>query len=189
MAGLRVQAEARNGLCVLRVSGELDLATAGEFAEAADRALRAVPGSVVVNLSGLTFIDLRGARTLAAVIRTVPAGRQVVVCSCPPYVRLLLDALGPALNYLPADYLPADKWTVPQSGTLHLVNRVREARLHACVAKLDARAVLARLTDNSIRLANTSERMDLTRQQGQRTLASARAAREHIIHSRQENAP
>lgn len=113
-------------------------------------------------------VCLRGARALAAVIRTVPAGRQAVVCSCPPYVRLVLDALGPSLNYLPADYLPADKWALPPSGTLDLVNRVREARLHACVAKLDARAVLDRLTDNSIRLASIGERMDLTRQQANR---------------------
>lgn len=133
-------------------------------------------------------VCLRGARALAAVIRTVPAGRQAVVCSCPPYVRLVLDALGPSLNYLPADYLPADKWALPPSGTLDLVNRVREARLHACVAKLDARAVLDRLTDNSIRLASIGERMDLTRQQGQQTLASAGAAREYIIQSRQQSA-
>jgi anti-anti-sigma factor len=188
-ACLRIQAESRNGLCVLRLSGELDFVTAREFAERADHVLQAVPGPVVMNLSGLTLIDLRGARALAAVTQTLPAGRQVVVCSCPPHVRLTLDVLDLPLNYLPADYLPTENWIVPPSWTRELVHRVQDARLHASVTKLCTKGVLATLTDTSIRLASTRERTDLIREKGQRTLAATRAARELAERFRQESAP
>jgi anti-anti-sigma factor len=189
MAGcLRIQVESRNGLCVLRVIGDLDFLAAREFAERAGPAVQAVPGPVVVNLSCVTFIDVRGARALAALPQTLPAGRQVVVCSCPPDVRLIIDVLGLSLNYLPADYLPAENWTGPLSRTCELVNQVQDARLHASMARLHAKGVLARLMDVSIRLASTRERGDLIREQGQQTVASARAARELVLRSRQERA-
>jgi anti-anti-sigma factor len=189
MRALRIQVESRNGLCVLRVIGDLDFLAAEAFAECAGQAVQAVTGPVVMNLSGLTFIDVRGARALAAVTQTLTAGRQVVVCACPPDVRLTMDVLGLSLNYLPADYLPAENWTAPQSRTLELVKQVQDARLHASIAQLQARGVLARLMDMSIRLANTRERTDLIREQGQRTMASVRAARERMLRPGQEKAP
>jgi len=189
MAGcLRIQVESRNGLCVLRVIGDLDFLAAEEFAERAEQAVLAVPGPVVMNLSCLTFIDVRGARALARVTQTLPAGRQVVICSCPPDVRLIMDVLGLSLNYLPADYLPADNWIAPLSRTHELVNQVQDARLHASVARLHAQGVLDELMNVSIRLASTRERTGLIREQGQQTMASARAARELVLRSRQEKA-
>lgn len=159
---LQVQAEQRNGLCVLRITGELDTVMAGVFAERAEAAVQAIPRPVLIDLPGLTFIDAGGARALATVIRTFSAA----VRSCPPPVRQTLDLLG-----LPPWYLSAGNSTVPRSD--------------ACEAKLGARLLLDQLRDTCIRLASTLERSDLVREQGRRTAASSRAAREHLMRSRQ----
>jgi anti-anti-sigma factor len=181
---LRVEADNRNGRCVLRVTGDLDMTTAAEFACRAEAAVTETTGPVVLDLSGLTFIDVRGARALAAVMCPVPAARRPVVRSCAPHVRLVLDMLDLPFSYLPADYLPAYSRTAPPSATRDLVKRVQQARLNAGDAKLSASRVLARLTDTSIRLASTRERTGLILEQGQQTLASTRAARELVIRSR-----
>jgi anti-sigma B factor antagonist len=189
MAGyLRIQAEGSNGLCVLRVSGEVDVVTAEEVAERAEQALQAVPGPVMVDLSDVTFIDACGGRALAAMIDTLPAGRLTAIRSCAPHVRLVLDLLDLSLNYLPADYLSAENWTAPRFGTRELMSRVQEARLQASVVKDNASGVLAMLADTDTRLAITLEQTQLIREQGRRVLASARAAREHAIRSRQQTA-
>jgi anti-anti-sigma factor len=58
----------------LRVVGEVDVATAGEWAEVL-AALQAddVPGRL--DLSGLSFIDVRGVAALAEAARRLPSGR------------------------------------------------------------------------------------------------------------------
>jgi len=185
---LWVQAQSRDGRCVLRLVGELDMTTAEEFTDCADAAVEATPGPVVVDLSGLTFIDARGARALAAVMDALPAQRRPVVRSCPPQVRLVLDMLDLSLNYLQADHLPAQNQTATRSATRDLVHRVQHARLDASQMKLDSSWVLARLADTGIRLASTRERTDLIREQGQRTLAATRAIREHLKRLREEAA-
>lgn len=182
----RIHVEISDGLRVLRVSGALDLTVAEEFGKRADRAIQAVPGPVVLDLSGLTFIDARGARTLAAVTHALPGGRRVAVRGCVPEVRFVFDLLGLPMNFLPADYLAAWEWAGPPSRTRELVLQVREARIQASAARLYAGSVLARVTDTSIRLASLRERTDLAREQGRQTLASTRLARERVISSRQE---
>jgi anti-anti-sigma factor len=173
---LQVQAERRNGLCVLRVTGELDTMMAGLFAERAEAAVQAIPRPVLIDLSGLTFIDAGGARALATAIGTFSAA----VRSCPPHVRQTLDLLG-----LPPWYLTAGNTAVPRSGTSDLVDLVRRARSDASEAKQGASLLLDRLTGTCTRLAVTRERSDLVREQGRRTVASSRAAREHAMRSRQ----
>lgn len=173
---LQVQAVPRDGLCVLRVTGDLDTMMAGVFAERAEAAVQAIPRPVLIDLSGLTFIDASGARALAAAIRTFSAA----VRSAPPHVRQTLDLLG-----LPPWSLPAGNTAVPRSGTSDLVDLVRRARSDASEAKLGASSVLDQLTGTCTRLAGTLKRSDLVREQGRRTVASSRAAREHVMRSRQ----
>ena len=62
----------------LRVSGELDIATAPRLAAALQGEIR--PGtSVTLDLADLAFIDAAGLRVLVAVSRTVgPAGRVLL---------------------------------------------------------------------------------------------------------------
>lgn len=65
-AAAQIRVERRGGACLLRISGELDLITADSLGERADAAVEQVPGPVLVDLAGLTFIDARAARALDA---------------------------------------------------------------------------------------------------------------------------
>jgi anti-anti-sigma regulatory factor len=169
---------------VLQITGELDAMAADAFAEHADAAVRSLPGPVLVDLSGLTFIDAGGARVLDAVIRTLPGGRPASVRACPRHVRRTLDMLDLPLDSRAAGSLPARR-----PGTPALVEEVRRARLHAGEAKLDASGALAELADTRIRLAGTIERAGLIREQGRQALARSRASREQGFRSRQPPCP
>jgi anti-anti-sigma factor len=183
---LRVWALSQDGMCVVWVSGELDLITADEFAERVTAAVQRIDGPVVADLSGLAFIDARGGRVMGAAFRALPGGRSALVRSCPPQIRLVLDTLGLYLNYVPADYLTAEHRAAPASATRDLVHQVQRARLHAGQARLGASWMLAQLTDTYIRLASTRERLGLIREQGQQRLATSRAVREEIMRSRRD---
>lgn len=176
---LQVHVRRLNGLCLLRISGEFDMAAAASFAERADAAPRAAPGPVLVDLSGLTFIDAHGARALVALARTL-AGRQPSVSSCPARIRRTLDLLG-----LPLNRLFSHDGTAPASPASELVEPARRARRDVSEARLTSTQLLATLTDTRIRLASTRERAGLTREQGQRIVASSKAAREQLTRSRQ----
>lgn len=71
---LQVQAERHNEVCVLRITGELDASKADAFADNADAVVRTMPRPVLVDLSGLTFIDAHGAHSLAALLQSLRAG-------------------------------------------------------------------------------------------------------------------
>ena len=180
--GVRIWATHSNGACVLRIAGELDVATADAFSASAAVSVRAVPGPVLVNLSGLAFLDARGARALDALIQNPPDGRVIVVRYCPLRIRRMLDVLR-----LPLVCPPAEDRTTSPTVTTALADQVQRGRARARESRLDASGTLARLTDTLIRLANTKERGDLIREQGRRTLASSRAARQQLIQSRQGN--
>lgn len=175
---MQITAERCNGLCMLRITGELDTSVAEAFADHADAAVRAIPGPVRVDLSGVTFIDAHGARALTTVLQVWAAERRAAVGSCPSHVSRVLELLE-----LPAGHLPAGDWDTAQSETFQLVGLVRRARLDGVAAKLDASRLLARVTDTCIRLSSTRERNGLVVEQGRRTVASSRAAREHVRRS------
>lgn len=92
----RVRVDYRNTLYVLYITGELDTITADTFVERVVRTL-GNRGPVVVDLSGLAFVDARGARALITVIRGL-AGRLVAIRSCQLNVRRALDMLGLTLD-------------------------------------------------------------------------------------------
>lgn len=169
---VQVRAERRNGMCLLRISGDLDLITADVLGERVDARVQEMPGPVLVDLSGLTFIDAHGARVLDAVMRTLPEGRPVSVGCCPWRTRRVFDLLGLSLNYSQAD-CAADLRAKMPAATDRVPAVLRDAR----AARMEASARLAQLVDTSIRLASTMERADLIREQGRQTLAASRAAR------------
>ena len=79
---LSTRAEVRAGIAVLVVSGEVDLAGSPRFAQALDEAL--APGApLVVDLSGVEFLDSAGLRALALAERTAAelGGRLLIVPS------------------------------------------------------------------------------------------------------------
>jgi anti-anti-sigma regulatory factor len=93
---------------VLRVAGELDVATTADALVArAAASVRAVPGPVLIDLSALTFIDAHGARALAVLIRTPLNGRAVAVRHFPARIRRLLNVFRVPLDCRPADDRPA----------------------------------------------------------------------------------
>jgi anti-anti-sigma regulatory factor len=175
---LQVQGERRGRSGVLRITGELDAIMARALAQRADAAMRILPWPVLVDLSGLTFLDAHGARALALVIRKLAPGRLAGVRSCPPHVRRTLDLLGLPRNYLSAPLLLSDVHIIaPEFQARDLAERLRRAQNHARDAKLDASGIMARLSDTCGRLASTRERSVLLREQCQQTLAGSRSRR------------
>jgi len=80
---------------VLRVTGEVDIASRSEFQDQLDRIAVRVPATVVVDLRDLEFLDAEGASALIETARTVTAlGGSVVVRSPQPIVQRVFDILG-----------------------------------------------------------------------------------------------
>jgi len=99
---LRVTVEHRGQVCELTVSGELDTCVADKFADAAMEAVGAAQGPVLVDLAGLEFMDVSGARSLAAVVRVITP-RLAGLRSCRPPVRRVLELLGLDVDALSVD--------------------------------------------------------------------------------------
>ncbi|MGY1683612.1 STAS domain-containing protein [Geodermatophilus sp. SYSU D01176] len=84
------------GRPALTVRGELDIATAPRLAEAVESQLSQRPQSLVVDLTGTTFLDSSGARQLARTARRAAedgVSLQVVCPSSNRPVRLVVDLL------------------------------------------------------------------------------------------------
>lgn len=112
--------------CVLAVGGELDSASADRLPGRAAPAVTPGYTQFVLDLAGLTFTDCHGARTLAALVRTVPDECAVIVRSVHPAVRRVLDLLGVSLERMPRNK------SVPAGGrTARLVRDTQIARSQA----------------------------------------------------------
>jgi anti-anti-sigma factor len=97
---LWVWADRSGRVTVLKVKGELDASNVTRFAAAAARELRQTAGPVAVDLSFLDFLDCAGARSLAAVVRTVPLWRLTGVRGIRPSLARLLELTGTDLPAL-----------------------------------------------------------------------------------------
>ncbi|MEU9981836.1 STAS domain-containing protein [Streptomyces sp. NPDC050856] len=81
----------------VRVSGEVYLDTRAEWDHALHRlALR--DEDIHMDLTGLTFVDVAGATSLAHAARNLPAGRRIVVRNPPPSLSRALDLFWPGLT-------------------------------------------------------------------------------------------
>ena len=92
--GLEVRIGQDGPVCVVAISGELDIATAAEAAVLAAPAAVLPAERLVLDLSGLRFIDGRGARMLAELTAAVDPGTVVIVRSAGRQVRRVLHILG-----------------------------------------------------------------------------------------------
>jgi len=63
-AGFHAEADSAEGSVVVRLQGELDMATAPALSRALDTALDALPTALVLDLRELTFVDSTGIRVL-----------------------------------------------------------------------------------------------------------------------------
>jgi AraC-like DNA-binding protein/anti-anti-sigma regulatory factor len=175
----RVQAEHRNGLQVLRVLGELDSIAASAFAERASQSIRDTHGPVRVDLSGLTVIDELGGLALATILEAIAPERLVSVDFVQPQVHQVLQTLG-----LHLESMPGRDGTGPEYETPKLVNRVREARLHAGEARLEASRILVLVSKTTVRVTSTRQRTARAREQRRRLVDGGRVGRERDIRPR-----
>ena len=84
-----------NGALVLAVSGELDLANVPSLRARLKTATETAKNLVVVDLSGLRYIDLSGINALLEARRTFArGGRSIVLAAASPLVQRILEILG-----------------------------------------------------------------------------------------------
>ena len=102
----RIRAERRGRICVVAISGPLDLAASAGLIECvrAERAAR--PARLVIDMSGVSSVDFSGARALAAAASPVPGQCPVVVRSLRPAARRTLAHAG--LGWLDTEVGQAD---------------------------------------------------------------------------------
>lgn len=82
MLGLRVEVDERDGVTVLAVGGELDLGSSPRLRDAALRRLLAGDRDLVLDLTGLEFLDSTGLGVVVAVLkraRTLGAELRLVI--------------------------------------------------------------------------------------------------------------
>jgi anti-anti-sigma factor len=84
------------GVCaVVRVEGEIDLDSAGELSEAALAAMQEIGPSLVLDLSGVTFMDSTGLKVLLAVHKRAElAGGRLVLAAPTRSVNRVVSITG-----------------------------------------------------------------------------------------------
>jgi anti-anti-sigma factor len=89
-------------ICVLILSGDLDLLAVPGFLMHAAQVIDEPAERFVLDLAGLTFLDCAGARTLAGVTNLLPSGCPVIIRSLSPAARRILDLLNLDLRQEPS---------------------------------------------------------------------------------------
>jgi len=80
---------------VVTVRGEVDLATAPELESCIQRAFADAPGSVMLDLDGLTFIDSSGLRVLVALSKEARSrDASLTLRNVPRHAQRVLDLTG-----------------------------------------------------------------------------------------------
>ncbi len=115
---LTVTSTREGRVCVLGVSGELDIATTPALTQQAATALRLPAERLIIDLSGLQFIDCCGARALAAVTRATPPGCPVLVRGAGRRVSRILDLLAVSLERRGTVTLERVEWLLLESQVL-----------------------------------------------------------------------
>jgi anti-anti-sigma factor len=87
--GLRITRRDAAGVTLLRLEGELDLATAPELSTAVQQALEGARQPVVLDMAAVGFIDSTGVRTLLEAQHL--AGRDLVLMAPSGAVTRVLD--------------------------------------------------------------------------------------------------
>lgn len=91
--GLSFFAESVAGIDVLHVAGEVDIATGRDFGARLEDAVRPDRG-LVVDMRGVSYIDLRGLKALeAASARSTGLGQRLIVVSSSSQFRRLFSIL------------------------------------------------------------------------------------------------
>lgn len=92
-----LQVERRDDTLVARIGGEIDLAVVDTLRSALENELDEDPGlrNIIVNLSGVTYIDSSGLGVLLGRYRRISgAGGRMFIVGASPQVRRILDMSG-----------------------------------------------------------------------------------------------
>src|SRR5207244_8467758 len=93
--GPQFQVVGMNGTRVVVATGEIDMACAPSLWEALSAAIAAGQGDVIVDLSGVTFIDTQGLSVLLRAYKALsPEGRGLCLRSPCPQARTALEVSG-----------------------------------------------------------------------------------------------
>ncbi|MFF5108758.1 STAS domain-containing protein [Streptosporangium sp. NPDC000509] len=91
MNALQLTSEHADGFVVITVAGELDLATRPKLSVFTQDVIDACPGTVIIDLSGVTFIDACGLSALIAIRRHArERDTPLLLAGAPPVVLKLL---------------------------------------------------------------------------------------------------
>ena len=93
-AGVKVVVSERDGTTAILLEGELDLSSADDVREALRGALARGPKRLVLDLSGLSFMDSTGAGvTMDAGLRASLRGVELLIVPGPPAVQRVFEVL------------------------------------------------------------------------------------------------
>ncbi|MBY3985738.1 STAS domain-containing protein [Rhodococcus fascians] len=84
LLGLGISSEQHDDSIVLRVNGEVDLATASDLAHHIEAAVAAAPTAVIVDMSGVSFLASVGMSVLIAARRKACCSTSLVVVASGP---------------------------------------------------------------------------------------------------------
>jgi anti-anti-sigma factor len=113
MTPFRITREPRDHALVLLVHGDLDIATAQELRAVLQQALQEATPHCVVDLTGCTFIDSSGSRTIATEAEAFDEAGFELAAHCPldnRKVRFVIDLVGlpTVMTVTPSSESPAD---------------------------------------------------------------------------------
>ena len=92
---IEASAPGEDGIAVLVIAGEADLATSGRFREHVEKAMDAKVRGLVADVAEVTFMDSTMLRELLRAHREMEAaGSRFVLAGVQPEVRRLLDLTG-----------------------------------------------------------------------------------------------
>jgi anti-sigma B factor antagonist len=148
-----VNTEFCGDVCVVSISGPLDAVTSPQFGAHAVKAVCDQYGPVLVDVSGVTFIDACGAQTLATVIRAIPVW-QLVAIRARPAVRHALGLCG-----LDAEDPAGQAETNPEHRPPELVARVRAARFSAAEVMSKTAKLMSELAHTHAHVAIVREQL------------------------------
>jgi anti-sigma B factor antagonist len=158
---LKVRTESRGPISVLALSGELDMGSVDELADAAARVLAAGPSRLIVDLSGLQYMDSHAARTLAAVASPPPGGCTVILRAARPVVRRVLDLMGLRVGHpFPVRELPSPgDPALPDTRAVRLVRQSLLARSMSQHTREESHRILEWLAATEEATGDTLARM------------------------------
>jgi anti-anti-sigma factor len=85
---------AEDGSVSIAIRGDLDVTTLAALAEQLARLADVRPTRLVIDMSGVSFLDCASARLLASTATFLPSGQEPVLSSAQPIVRRLLEVSG-----------------------------------------------------------------------------------------------